>query len=75
MNEQYGDTWEFYNYIPQGYFTPDADPDFKLFYKTDDKSDKYVIINVEISADYDDRYPFDGNMNYLYGKCGIFNYL
>lgn len=70
LNEQYGDTWEFYNYIPQGYFTPDADPDFKLFYKTDDKSDKYVIINVEISADYDDRYPFDSNMNYLYGKCG-----
>ena len=70
LNEQYKDTWEFYNYIPKGYFTPDADPDFKLYYKKDEKSDKHVIVNVEINVDYDGEYPFDRNMNYLYGKCG-----
>ena len=70
LNEQYGDTWEFYNYIPQGYFTPDADDDFKLYYKADEKNGMYVIINVEINIDSDEQFPFDRNMNYLYGKCG-----
>lgn len=70
LSEKYGDTWEFYNYLPKGFFAPGAADDFRVFYKQDDDNGRYINIAVDINGDREDYDHYDRCMYYFYGLYG-----